>query len=73
MTITHDALDFTVQVPLPPNMGPPWTRTPLASDIWWPSIDTFSLHNPLLVVLLKHMRVVCTLLAFLLLDIPLEE
>ena len=50
VAITHDKLDLTVQGP--PNMelhytGNPWTWTllyvdprPLASDIWWPRLET---------------------------------
>ena len=44
VTITHDALDLTVQ-PLPTsNMNPedPLTRTSLTSDIWLPSLETCS-------------------------------
>ena len=35
VTITHDALDLTVQAPMGPHVqGPP------ASDIWWPRLET---------------------------------
>ena len=40
MTITYDALDFTVQDPQPPGHQ---TWDPLsATDIWWTSLETCS-------------------------------
>ena len=49
VTITHDVLDLTVQSPWPP----PLDRDPLASDIWWPSLEACSnlfTSGPLLVL-----------------------
>ena len=40
VTIIHDSLDLTVQLP-PPHIGPHWTGTPV-SDIWWPSLGACS-------------------------------
>ena len=45
VTITHDALDLTVQVPPP---LPALPTPPLVSDIWWPSLASCSLENTLL-------------------------
>ena len=39
VTITHDALDLTIQGP-PPGLPPPY-RDPV-SDIWWPRLKTCS-------------------------------
>ena len=37
VSITHDTLKLAIQ---PPQLGTSWT--PLASDIWWPSLETCS-------------------------------
>ena len=45
VTITHDALDLTVSPPLVPRLPhirPGTPHPPSATDIWWPTLETFS-------------------------------